>query len=89
MRHDGRGDIPEALHDASGYAQMTVKQLQPRIAAQIEEIEILLRDQMRSKTFYDRLRSIRVTRQNRTCVAGGQTCRVSFPASSSTNAGAP
>ena len=40
---------------------MTVEQLQPRIAAQIEEIEILLRDQMRSKKFYDRLTSIRVT----------------------------
>ena len=41
---------------------MTVKTVQPpRIGAQIEEIEILLRDQMRSKTFYDRLTSIRVT----------------------------
>jgi hypothetical protein len=41
---------------------MTVKTLQPRrIAAQAEEIEILLRDQLRSKKFYDRLTSIRVT----------------------------
>ena len=61
MRHDGRGDIPEALHDISGNTGMTFEQLQPRIAAQIEEIEILLREQMRSKKFYDRLTSIRIT----------------------------
>ena len=34
---------------------------EPRIEADIEEIEILLHDEMRSKTFYDRLKSIRVT----------------------------
>ena len=34
---------------------------EPRIEADIEEIEILLHDQMRSKKFYDRLKSIRVT----------------------------
>ena len=32
-----------------------------RIEADIEEIEILLHDEMRSKTFYDRPKSIRVT----------------------------
>jgi hypothetical protein len=34
---------------------------EPRIEADVQELEILLHDQMRSNKFYDRLKSIRVS----------------------------